>query len=119
MHSGNVEFVRDKIIHKYHFPLQPFCLNLPEDEKVLFTENADRANPKAKIVYLINNVDDLIDIGQNEQSLLTFFNKSVILSFLVNNITLFRDISFICALIINFGMLIGYKVPEGEPDGPP
>jgi hypothetical protein len=48
-HSGSIEFIRDKMVHKFQFPLPPYCFNLPEDEKVLFQAQADRSNPKAKV----------------------------------------------------------------------
>jgi hypothetical protein len=44
-----------------------------------------------------------------EQMLVNIFKKNFVLAMLVNNITLIRDISFLCGCVINFLILMSYS----------
>lgn len=123
-HSGSVEFVRDKDVHKFEFPQvffliiiiqPPLCFNLPEDEQEIFQQMADRSNPKAKVSYLLSHADEMIKMAKCEQILTNIFKRQCVLAFLVNNITEIRDVSFICGLLNNFQILQSYYVPQEDP----
>ena len=49
LHSGFIEFFRDKVVHRLCYPLQSYCFAMPEDEKIIFIDEADRSNISSKV----------------------------------------------------------------------
>ena len=59
--------------------------------------------------YLLKHAPGLIHMARCEQLLVNIFKKNCVLAVLVNNITVIRDVSFLCGCVINFLILMSYS----------
>ena len=69
----------------------------------------NRISAKTKCDYLLKESDKFIEIIKYEHWLQRLFDRVKILSLLTSNVALWKDTSFILAIVINLMVFFSYK----------
>ena len=86
--SGNIEVVfSDKNLFKVYFWIPPECHHLTPESGESFHDSVDRSSDKAKIQFLIQQADEMIEEMRHEFRLSKFYNKYRLVSFFTSNVT--------------------------------
>lgn len=117
-HSAHIEVVRNKEIEKIYFYLQPFCHVLPKEIKMNFHDNVNRVSVQSKVSGLVQNSEEIIRTMEYEYKLEKFFNEYKLISLFANHVTLWQDLSFTIAIIVNFFILVSYSSKFSDEEDP-
>lgn len=108
--TGNVEIVfQDDQLVKQYFPLRPEAHLLDEEMKDKFHKLANRTSQKMKLEYLIKSAPEIIEELSHELELRAIINSSRIIALVANHVALWKEVSFLLTLIINFFVLTSYS----------
>lgn len=116
LHSGNVEVIFDEgKIFKVYYWIPPECHHLTPDSKESFHENVDRSSDKAKVQYIVQKADEMLEEMQHEFRLSKFYNKYKFISFFTSNVTVWKELAFTMTLLLNF-LIIGSYYKDDNMD---
>jgi len=116
--SAHIEVVRNRQVEKVYFHLHPFCHSLPKEIKNDFNDSVNRVSVQSKVYGLTESSDQIIKVMKHEHRLKLLFNKYKVLAMFANHVTLWQDLSFTIALIVNFFILTSYSSNYGDEEDP-
>jgi len=89
--------------------LRPEAHLLDEEMKDKFHKLANRTSQKMKLEYLIKSAPEIIEELSHELELRAIINSSRIIALVANHVALWKEVSFLLTLIINFFVLTSYS----------
>jgi hypothetical protein len=109
MHTGRIEVIKDDVLTRLYFPIQPVCKHISEDSKEDLMLSVNRDSPANKVSDLLSRAPDLIDEMKHNEKLSRA--KFKITS---ERISSLRDTSLLLVLIANYLILFNtdYSVEE-------
>ena len=108
--SGSVEVVFNQgTLCKVYFWLPPEAHCLTKEMKESFNLAVDRSSNKSKLQYLQENSEELIEEMQHEAKLSKFLRNYKLLSLITLRIELWKNLSFVLTLVLNFLIVSSYS----------
>ena len=114
--SAHIEVLRENVLERCFFILHPFCHCLPKDIKTEFNDTVNRGSVKTKVTGLMLKANEFTRTMIHEEKLKLFFGRNKFLALFANFVDLWKDLSFIMTLIINFVILASFSDSFGSPD---
>ncbi|CAG9323264.1 unnamed protein product [Blepharisma stoltei] len=107
--TTHIEIVFNEEIIKYYFTKPPIALGYTNELKEEFSADADRTSTQTKLTYLTNQSDRTIEQLQHEHFLQKLYNRNKFTALFVSNVYLYRELSFMITLVLNFFIISSYS----------
>lgn len=108
--TGSIEIIFNGSISRVYFPLPPYANCLTEEVMEDFHSKVDRSSDKNKLQGLVNMASEMIEVMRHEYRLQRVINASWIVGMIARNVSLWKDLSFLLTLVLNFMILASFSI---------
>ena len=107
--TGSIEIIFNENLSRVYFPLPPYAHCLTPDIVEDFHSTVDRSSDKNKLQGLLNKAPEIIEVMKHEYRSQRIINASWVLGLIARNVSLWKDLSFLLTLVLNFLILASFS----------